>query len=165
MQCVVLSVFIAEVDIVYPVILAACCIVVCIYMVAVCAAEITKDLLIHDSDLTLDGTLTIADICLRCMHDSPAAESVIAECRELIICRPFSADRLTVLGSQCSVVIRIVTACFSSCSAKCSTGSCCRTLISGRNPCTLGAGTVIAMCSGFVIVLRYLISSGSALRL
>ena len=103
-----------EVDVVPPLILSTSGIVVGIQVVSILAGKITKDLLIHDGDDALDGSLTGGHICLCGFHDSPAAQSQTVPGLEVnsVICGPLITDVGAILGGQRSVIVGIVTARF-----------------------------------------------------
>ena len=69
----VCSIFLLEINMIYPVILRRNRIIVCINIVAVRAGKVAKDLLIHNGDLSLYSSLPGIDIRLGGWHDRPAS--------------------------------------------------------------------------------------------
>ena len=117
-EVIAIAFLVLEVDVVNPAILTGSGIVISENVVSVRVGKVAKNLFVHDGNLAFNRSLTITLIGLRLLHDGPAADSVvIPRCKISVIRGPLVADICTVLGSERSIIIRVIAACLGSSSA------------------------------------------------
>ena len=112
----ILSVFILKIDMIDPVVLSACRIVVGVHVVAGLAGQIAQDFFIHDGDLSFDRSLSVTDVGLGRVHDRPAALSVSVPDLKIrvVVLRPLIADIRPVFGCQGFIIVCVAPAGFGS---------------------------------------------------